>query len=233
MDTIDTTAPVGGEGATSSQDTATNDTQTSAPVEAVSDGSSDNAEGQALLAGKYKSPAELEKAYKELEGKIGTLGQKAKVADIIQEKYGISADQLQAQIDQIEAQKQLELQQQNPVGYLLQKQNALEAQLALQNEEKELDGFLNTNPEYAPFRDKILNLGLHLEKDKSYQEIATEYFGQARAQGQKDAYTKIEVKKETQATGVMSKPERKFSLEDMRNMSAKELEQLLPHAPLR
>ena len=80
----------------------------------------------------------------------------------------------------------------------------LKSQLDFQNEEKELDGFLNSEEgkPYAEFKDKILKLGLNLEKDKSYGDIAKEYFGQSRAQGQQDAYNKIETKKKTQATGV-------------------------------
>ena len=83
MDTIEPTAePVGSDGATSSPETpAKVDTQTATPEAAVSDGGSDQAAeaSEPLFAGKYKSPADLEHAYKELEGKLGSLGQKARL----------------------------------------------------------------------------------------------------------------------------------------------------------
>lgn len=232
MDTIEEpTEPAGSDDVTSSPDTSVADTQPSEASEYV-DGATDVDGGtpEVLLAGKYKNPADLEKAYKELEGKLGTLGQKASVADLIQEKYGMTPDQFQATL---EAEEQARLEQEyatNPAGYALREVQNLKQELALQKEEKELDSFLQKNPEYSAQRDKILKLGLNLEKDKSYEEIAREYFGETRALGQQDAYKKIEAKKMTQVTGTQSAPSKRLTDADFENMSAAEMEAVLPHA---
>ena len=232
MDTLEEPIePAGSDDVTSSPDTSVAETQPSEPSENV-DGGTEANEGapESLLAGKYKSPEELEKAYKDLESKLGTLGQRAKVADLIQEKYGMTPDQFQATLD---AEEQAHLEQEyatNPGGAALREVQNLKQQLALRDEEKELDSFLSKNPEYAPQRDKILKLGLNLEKDKTYEEIASEYFGSTRAQGQQDAYKKIDAKKKTQTTGTQSAPSKRFSEADLQGMTAAEMEALLPHA---
>lgn len=232
MDTIEQEAPVGVEGATSSQDTASQDTQTVESAEPVSDGEATEEAEQALLAGKYKSPQELEKAYKELESKLGETGQKAELVNLLEKQTGMTTQQIKDAIAQQEKQRLDKEYQANPTAYTLSKVQELESKLALQAEERELDKFLQTEEgkAYEPFRDKIFNLGLKLETDKTYSEIAKEYFGNARAQGQQDAYKKIETKKNTQATGAMSKPQRKLSDEDMDKMTAAELEAILPWA---
>jgi hypothetical protein len=232
MDTIEEPMePAGSDDVTSSPDTSLADTQPSETSENVDGGTEvEGGASETLLAGKYKSPEDLEKAYKELETKLGGLGQKAAVADLIQEKYGMTPDQLR---QTIEAQEQAQMEQQyrdNPGAFAVQKVQALEAKLALQEEERELDSFLQKNPEYAHQRDKILKLGLNLEKDKPYEDIAREYFGETRAQGQQDAYKKIDAKVRTQATGTQSAPQKKFTEADMENMSTKELEAILPWA---
>ena len=232
MDTLEEPIePAGSDDVTSSPDTSVAETQPSEPSENV-DGGTEAEEGapEVLLAGKYKSPEDLEKAYKDLESKLGTLGQRAKVADAIQEKYGMTPEQFQATL---EAEEQARLEQEyatNPAGYALREVQELKSQLALRDEERELDSFLSKNPEYAPQRDKILKLGLNLEKDKTYEEIASEYFGSTRAQGQQDAYKKIEAKKMTQTTGTLSAPQKRLSDADFENMTAAEMEAILPHA---
>jgi hypothetical protein len=228
MDTIEQEAPVGGEGATSSQDTASQDTQPSETTESTSD--AEVVKEEALLAGKYKSPEELEKGYKELESKLGERGEHSELAKMLEEQTGMSASQIKNYIAQQKEQQLNQQYQNNPTPYLASKIQQLESTIALQAEEKELDKFLEKNPEYAPQRDKILKLGLNLEKDKSYEEIAKDYFGEVRAQGQKDAYQKIETKKQTQATGSVSTPQKKLTLEDMKGMTTAELAQILPHA---
>lgn len=232
MDTLEEPIePAGSDDVTSSPDTSVAETQPSEPSENV-DGGTEANEGapESLLAGKYKSPEELEKAYKDLESKLGTLGQRAKVADMIQEKYGKTPEQF---LETIAAEEQALLEQEyatNPGGAALREVQNLKQQLALRDEEKELDSFLSKNPEYAPQRDKILKLGLNLEKDKTYEEIASEYFGSTRAQGQQDAYKKIDAKKKTQTTGTQSAPSKRFSEADLQGMTAAEMEALLPHA---
>lgn len=231
MDTIETNeAPAGVEGATSSQDTASQvDTQPSETDNAVSAPESAEEE-KALLAGKYKSPEELEKAYKSLESKLGERGEHSELAKMLEEQTGMSASEIKDYIAQQKEQQLIQQYQANPTSYLAQEIQQLKSQIALQAEEKELNEFLEKNPEYTPHKDKIFKLGLNLEKDKSYEDIAIEYFGEARAQGQEDAYKKIETKKQTQATGSVSTPQKKLTLEDMRGMTAAELEQILPHA---
>jgi hypothetical protein len=233
MDTITNDAPVGEEDVTSSPDTASADTQPAESMDSVDGGEVVEAgEPEVLLAGKYKTPEELEKAYSELESKFGEVGQKAEIANLLEKQTGMNPQQIKEYISrQQQAQQQQQIQE-NPLGYVGAKVQQLENQIALQAEEKELDKYLSSEEgkPYAPFREKILNLGLKLETNKPYNEIAKEYFGESRAQGQQDAYKKIEVKKNTQATGTRSAAQKKFGLEDMQNMSSAELEQILPHA---
>lgn len=231
MDTIEGTEPVGGEGATSSQDTSAYDTQTAETPDAVSAPEGAEAEQtEVLLAGKYKSAEELEKAYLAAQNKISEQGQKARLADLIQEKYGMTPEQFEASI---EAEENARLEQEyatNPGGAALREVNNLKAELALQKEERELDSFLSKSPEYTAHRDKILKLGLNLERGKSFEDIAREYFGEAIATGQQAAYKKIEAKKMGQQTSVTSTPKKQISEADLRSLSSAELEALLPHA---
>lgn len=228
MDTpTDTAEPVGSDGATSSPDTSSSETQTVEPTDAVSDGQEGEAAQNELLAGKYKSQEDLVNAYKELEGKLGTLGQRAKVADIIQEKYGMTPEQFE---ETIEAEEQTRIQQaiqENPGLAAYQEVQKLQQQLAYKEEEGKLNTFLAENPAYVPFKDKLFNLYLNVEKDKELSEIANDYFGQAIAKGQQDAYKKIEVKKNTQTTGVVSTPKKGITLEDMEGMTAAEMRAVL------
>lgn len=234
MDTINEQEPVGTEEFTASPDTSESDTQPEETSEESTANGEESGEAEvALLAGKYKTAEELEKAYSELQGKLGEQSQKAELANILEKQTGMNAQQIAEYIRQ---QEQAQLQQkiaENPAGYALEEVQQLKAQLALKEEQAELDSFIAGNPEYAPFKDKILNLGLNLERDKSYQEIAVEYFGQARAQGQQDAYKKIETKVNNQATGAsQAAPKSKLTLEDLSSMSASELEAILPHADI-
>lgn len=234
MDTIETTAePVGSDGATSSPDTSA---QVDAQPAESSDVASANEGGEAeapkvLLAGKYEKPEELEKAYKELEGKLGGLGQKAKIADMIQEKYGMTPEQFQATL---EAEEQARLEQEyatNPAGYALREVQELKSQLALKEEEGKLNSFIQSNPEYEQFKDDIMEFGfLPKYRNMSYEDIAREKFGKAIAVGQTGAYKKIEAKKMGQQTSVTSTPKKQISEADMRSLSSTELEALLPHA---
>ena len=237
MDTIEqSAAPVGGEDVTSSQDTVAQvDTQTAQPTDTSVDGATQGQAGEAqetLLAGKYKSPEELAKAYKELESKLGETGRKAALANKLEEATGMDAQQIEAFLErQAEERLQQEIQT-NPAAFAIKEVQSLKQQLALAEEEKALDGFLQQNPEYAPYKDKIFKLALSSEQDKSYEEIANEWFGQARAQGQTDAYKKIETKKMSQPTSVTSAPRRQYSEEDLKNLSSAELEAILPHADI-
>lgn len=237
MDTIEQNVePVGEAGATASPDTSTNDTQPAESTDSVSDGEVVEAgEAPELLAGKYKSPQELEKAYKALEGKLGEVGQKAELANLLEKQTGMTHQQIKDYIANQERQQMEQQIRENPGMAAFQEVQSLKGQLALQQEEKELDSFLQSEEgkAYAPFKDKIFKLGLNLEKDKSYEDIAKEYFGQSRAQGQQDAYRKIEQKQTTQATGAsQAAPKSRLTPEEMDKMTAAELEAILPHADI-
>jgi hypothetical protein len=234
MDTIESSVPAGNEGATLPQDTTAIDTQTATTPDAVSAPEGHEA-GQSteetLLAGKYKSPQELEKAYKELEGKIGSLGQKASVADLLEEKYGVTPQQLQDIVAQQEQARQQAQYEANPGAYAFQEVQSLKQQLALQAETAQLDAFIKENPDYAPFRDDIQEFAfLPKYHNTSYEDIAKEKFGKAIAQGQQSAYKKIETKQMSQMTPTAGVAQKKFSVEDMRGMTAAELEAILPHS---
>lgn len=250
MDTIEQVeAPIGGEDVTSSQDTVSQvDTQTSTP--AIVDGdTTGQVEGNApesLLAGKYKTPDELVEGYKNLESKLGELGQKASVADMLQEKYGISPEQMTAQIQQLEEQQRQERYANNPIAPLEDKVQYLESMLQAQETEKaqialerEVDSYLKENPAFEANRNQITKLlktpGIGFDPNTgqdlaSVGDIAHEYFGAARAQGQQDAYNKIEMKESTQATGVSSVSKKQFGLEDLRAMPLEDLMKVLPHS---
>jgi hypothetical protein len=226
--------PVGGEDVSSSQDTSADIAQPTETEEVV-DGNQSEEVGEApsLLAGKYKSPEELEKAHLELQKKLGEQGQKAELVNLLEKQTGMNHQQIKDFIANQERQRMAEQIKANPGLAAFQEVQELKSQLAYQNEERELDGFLKENPEYAPFRDKILKLGLNLERDKPYDEIAREYFGESRAQGQQDAYQKIEQKRNTQATGAsQAAPKSRLTPEDMDKMTAAELEAILPHADI-
>lgn len=239
MDTNETIEPVGGADVTASQDTSDDVTQ---PVEATQEVNNDD-QGKAeaveaseeLLAGKYKNQDELVKAHQELEKKLGEQGQKAELANLIEKQTGMTTQQIRENLDR-QQQQQLDQQiQDNPGLAALQEVQELKSQVALQAEEKELDSFLRSEEgkPYAEQRDKILKLGLNLEKDKTFGEIAKEYFGESRAKGQQDAYNKIETKKNTQATGAsQAAPKGKVSLEDLAGMSTEDMEAVLPHADI-
>lgn len=233
MDTNETQEPVGGQDVSSSQDTS-NDIAQPTQTEEVVDGNQSEEVGEAseLLAGKYKTQDELIKAHQELERKLGEQGQKAELANLIEKQTGMTHQQIKEMLARQEQQRMEQAIQENPGLAAFQEVQSLKSQLALQAEEKELDSFLQSEEgkPYTNFRDKIFNLGLKLETDKSYADIAREYFGQSRAQGQQDAYRKIETKLNTQATASVSSPQRKFSADDMKNMSVAEMETFLNRA---
>ena len=233
MDTIETEVPAGSDDVTSSPDTTEQaDTQTVEPTQTL-DGGGEAETGQTdapLLAGKYKTSQDLEKAYKELEGKLGDLGQKATVADLLQSTYGVTPDQVQELINRQAQEKAQAEYEANPGAYAYQEVQQLKAQLAFQEESAKLDSFIKENPEYQEFRDDIQEFGfLPKYQNMSYEDIAREKFGKAIAQGQQSAYKKIETKKNTQTTSVsQGNTRQKMTLDDMNNMTSEELEAILP-----
>jgi hypothetical protein len=242
MDNIESGVPQGGEDVTSSQGQTPTDTQPTAP-DTTLDGGSQPTEGTASNPWdndpkfKGKAPEDIYKAYQEVEKLTGQLSQKAQVANLLEEKYGVTPDQLASQIEQLEEQQRQARYANDPLAPIHDEVNSLkqiihqqEAEKALIEEERALDNFLKENPAYAPQRDKILQLGLTTEMDKPYDQIAREWFGDVRAQGQKDAYNKIESKIMSQPTGSQSQPQKSFTAEDMKNMSTAEMESFLQRA---
>jgi len=250
MDNIENDAPQGEADVTASSGQSGEDTQpVEAPAETVE--ANDEAETTETEAEsgessypweadekfKGKTPDDIFRSYKELEKAQGSLGQKAEIANLLEEKFGVTPEQLKAQIAQQETAQKKQRYADNPLAPVIDEVQELkqivqnqEHEKALANEEKELDSFLADNPDYQPYRDKILKLGLTSEQDKPFDEIAREWFGESRAQGQQDAYKKIDTKKMTQATGAQSAPQRKFTEEELNNMTSEELEAILPHA---
>ena len=179
---------------------------------------------------KGKSAEEVWRSYNELQHKLGSRNQESEVLKTLQDATGMTPQEMKQFIEN-RKQEQVQAQiQANPLAYVAEEVQQLKSQIAYQEEVKQLDAFIAQNPTMTPFRDKLLRLGMQLETDKSYEQIAQEYFAPAMSQGQQSAYTKMEQKNNTnitQAGGTSRKP---ITEEDMRNMSVAELEAILPHA---
>lgn len=240
MDTINEEAPQEASDVTAASGHAEPDTQTVETSETFDGGNGAEA-GEALLAGKYKSQEELIKGYTELEGKLGELGQKAKVADVLQQKYGLNAEQLQAQIEQIDYHEKLQRYADNPLAPVLDEVAELRSIVQQQAQEKalnatkaEVNDFIKSNPAFEAHKEQILKLTLtpgigydpQTGSETPISDIANDYFGTARAQGQQDAYNKIETKQMTQATDTRSTPRKQFTADDLKSMSSAEIEAL-------
>ena len=253
MDNTENATPVGSDGATSSPDNAAVSTQ---PVESaqttVSDGEPAGT-GQATNPWdndprfKGKAPEDIYKAYTEAEKLNGQLSQKAQLANRLSEKYGVTPEQVLSQMEQQELQEKQAYYANNPLAPVLDEVNQLKAIVQQNEQEKalnatksELNEFLKANPDYEAYKDKLMKLALTptigfdptTGEETSFQDLANEYFGSARAQGQQDAYRKIETKQTTQATSVSQAPAKgKPTLDELRNMSYEERIAVLPHGP--
>ena len=247
MDNIETEAPIGGEGATSSQDNVNVDTQPADTTNPVSDGN----EGEAGQASnpwdndpkfRGKTSEDIYKAYREIEKSNGQLSQKAEVANLL-EARGFTPAQIKAQIEQLDYQAQQERYAQNPLAPLVDEVQQLKAYKAQQEQKEaqaavkaEIDSYLKTNPAYEAHKAQLEKLALtpgigfnpETGEETSINDIAAEYFGGARAQGQQDAYKKIETKQNTQATSPsQAAPKGRITLEDLAQLSSKEMEAFL------
>jgi hypothetical protein len=238
QETVDST---GAEGATSSQEQSTVETQPVENVEASSAAETEEAgstqpwESDPRFKG--KTADDVWKSYQEAQSLIGTKSQQAKVAELIEQKYGITADRF-AQI--VEQQGQAEKQQyyaENPLASVQEQVQSLQQQLALQEVNKQLDSFIGTNPSYAPFKDGLMEQALYnpMYANTPFEEIADKIYGQAIKHGQQSAYKMVEQKTNTQATGVsQSPPKGQITPEDLDAMSNSEriaaMEAMYPHA---
>ena len=247
MDTIETNEPSGEAEFTPSADTSVSDTQ---PVETGDVNVTETEEtGQAeapLLAGKYKSAEELEKAYNEIQQLNGQLSQKAQLANLLEKQTGMNTQQIQELMAQQEEQKRQEQLANDPTFLLRQENNQLKAEKALRGVNQEIDALIKEQPAYEAHRDKILKLALtdgigwkteynpatgqNETVEVPIQELASEWIGGAIAEGQRTAYNKIDTKLMSQTTGVQSAPQSKITAEDMKNMSTSDMEKFLPHA---
>ena len=194
-------------------------------------------EASALLAGKYKSPEELEKAYKELEGKLGQRDETLGLVKDLERTTGMNAFQIKQALAQQEQAKLEQQYQDNPVPYLAQEVMQLRQERLIEKQEQELNNFLNSD-EGKPYQD----LRNEILEDKQYNprfqnlpfaDIARERYGKVRAQGQQDAYRKIETKRMTQATNAsQAAPKSRVTLEDLDKMTVAEMEAVLPWADI-
>lgn len=252
MDNTENVTPVGGEGATSSQENETVSTQPVETATPVSDGQPAEA-GQAPTPWdndprfKGKAPEDIYKAYTESEKVIGQLSQKAQLANKLSEKYGVSPEQVLSQIEQQELKEKQEYYANNPLAPVLDEVNQLKAivqqnaqEKAMNDTKAELNDFLKTNPGFEAHKDKLMKLAItpgigfdpKTGDEVPFADLANEYFGAARAQGQQDAYRKIETKQTTQATSVSQAPPKgKPTLEELRSMTYAERLAVLPHGP--
>ena len=130
--------PVGVEDITPSPDTSTDIAQPEETGEASAVEPEESGEAS-LLAGKYKTPQELEKAYTELQSKLGEQGQKAELVNQLEKTTGMSHQQIK---DYLANQEYAQYQQQvqgNPGLAAYQEVQQLKGQIALQKEEQELN----------------------------------------------------------------------------------------------
>jgi hypothetical protein len=233
MDTIDEIEPVGSDGATSSPDTSSVDTQPTESSDSVSDGNEAEVVEAPLLAGKYKTQEELIKAHQELEHKLGEQGQKAELANLLEKQTGMSPQQIKDALIQRERQEQQQRYANNPLAPVLDKVSALEQKLLVKEQQEALNGvkaelndYLKNNPVYEAHKEQILKLaltpGIGFNSDTGEEvpidELATEYFGKAIANGQQSAYKKIDTKQMTQSSGTKTAPQKSISLDDLRAM---------------
>jgi hypothetical protein len=255
MDNLETTEiPVGSDGATSSPDNISTETQTDEAPEAVSAPESAEAvttypwEKDARFKG--KTPEEMTEIISEADRYKGELSQKAEIIHNLEEHTGMSLTQIAEAASQQRINEQRQRYADNPlapvldeVNNLKQKIEAQEQEKALAEVEKDIDTYIASNNVYAPFKDQIKQLALtegigfinrfnpitgqNEIVDVPTEDIALKFFGKAIAQGEQAAYKKIEVKKNTQTTGVVSTPKKGVTLDDMKNMSAAEMRAIL------
>jgi len=250
MDNIENETPAGSDDVTSSPDNVSVDTQPVESIETLDGGTVEEAE----LASnpwdndqkfKGKTSEDVYKAYQEAEKLNGQLSQKAQLANRISEKYGATPEQVLAQMEEQELTAQRERYAGNPLAPLVDEVSQLKQFVQQQQQEKamvavekELDSYLKENPDYELNRNQLKKLALTsgigfdptTGSEVPIGELATEYFGKTRAQGQQDAYKKIDTKQMTQTTGTRSTPQKSISVEDMKNMSTSEMETFLQRA---
>lgn len=177
---------------------------------------------------KGKTPEEMLEIVREADRYKGELGRKAKVADMLSQQYGLTPERMEEIMQQREIKaKQAEFQK-NPTAALMGEVENLKSQIQIKEEEGKLNQFMAENPQYSEFAEEIKRLGFTVDRDKSWNQIAEKYFGRAIVKGQEAAYRQMDTKQRTQATSVsQSAPKHALSPEDMKGMSASDLEAYL------
>ena len=144
MDNIETTEPIGGEGATSSQDNSAIDTQPVESTDSVSDGNVVET-GEALTPWendprfKGKSEEERYKSYRELESKLGQREENLDLVKELERTTNMNANQIKEALAQQQYAQYQQTVQENPGLAAFQEVQQLKSQIALQKEEQELN----------------------------------------------------------------------------------------------
>lgn len=181
---------------------------------------------------KGKEAKDIWKAYQEAQGLMTKTSQKAKIADLLEQKYGISPDKLTKIIEQREADDKQRQIAENPVAHLGEEVMNIKQQLALEKEQLELEKFIasDTGKQFDGVKEKIFRAAMTDPEyaEMSYEDIANDLYGGVIKNARQEAYQKIETKQSTQSTGVSRAEAKEITLDDMKNMSSAELEAILP-----
>lgn len=182
-----------------------------------------------------KTPEDVYKSYRELETKLGNhkaIEEKAQLADLLQERLGITASEVQEYIAEQEkeesANRQREIEE-NPGAAAYREVEALKDRLAIEQEKANLNSFIGAHPELAPLKAQLFKLALTAERNSSlsYEGIYEKYYGEAMKIAGSEAYRKIGEKQQMASTTPSSADVQKPKLEDL---SVAEMEKILPHA---
>lgn len=170
------------------EDTQTSDTLAqAAPVEAQapetpaqdSQAVSSGTEAQErLLAGKYKSPEELEKGYKELEKNLGNHKKLENLVNAISEQTGMTPEQIEAELNARNSGQDTSVDTATStvdpaLKRTLQAQQAQLAKMQFAMEYKEL---VAENPAFDKVRGQLQELYMSKGSTTSLKELANEYY---------------------------------------------------------
>lgn len=235
--------PVGTAGATAAlgqTDATTHPTAgtegSSATIPATAEGSNTATPawaGDQRFAG--KTPDDVYKSYRELETKLGdykSIQEKAQLADLLQERLGITPDKVQDYIAQQEAEAEAARQKQmteNPGQFAIERVQAIEAELAMEKEKASLNSFVTAHPELEPIKQQLFKIAMTAEAQSNmpYEQIYENYFGGAMKIAGEQAYQKIGEKQQMSTTAPSSADVQRPNLDDL---SVADLEKILPHA---
>lgn len=184
-----------------------------------------------------KTPDDIYKSYRELESHLGdykSIKEKAQMADLLQNRLGITPDEINEYIANKEQEEQQEQQreiEENPGAVAYREVESLKDQLALEHEKSQLNSFIEANPELSPIKAQLFKLAITAERDTnlSYNDIFNKYYGDAMKIASTMAYEKIGEKQQMSSTTPTSSDVKKPNLEEL---SVAELEKILPHSQM-